>query len=47
MDELYDKLSLYHDVIDKLKADTALQIANSRKVEDQEKKEQSVSGDGS
>lgn len=52
VDELYDKLSLYHDVIDKLKADktldepvrkVALQIANSRKVEDEEKREESTS----
>ena len=45
VDELYVKLSLYHDVIDKLKADkaldesvrkVALQITNSRKYEDAE-----------
>ena len=52
--ELHEKLGFYHDVIDKLKADktldepvrkVALQIANSRKYEDEEKKEQPVQND--
>jgi len=52
VDELHDKLGRYQDVIDQLKADktlgepvreVALQIANSRKLEDEENREQPVS----
>jgi len=54
VDELHDTHGFYYDVIDKLKADktldeqvrrVALQIANSRKIEDEEKKEEPTSDD--
>ena len=54
VDELHGEQGRYSEVIDKLKADEtldesvrkiALQIANSRKIEDEEKKEESTSDD--